>query len=69
MTRTVCQNCQASLQVPDDLVGKKARCPKCSSVMRIAPAGTGSSIFDDENWLDGGAGDSTPPAGPSGTPS
>ncbi|MHC4986026.1 MAG: zinc-ribbon domain-containing protein [Planctomycetota bacterium] len=70
MIRTVCQNCQASFQVPEDLVGKKVRCAKCASVMRIAPAGTGTSIFEDENWLDGGAGDGAPPAtGSNGSPS
>ena len=53
MIRTVCQNCRASFQVPEELLGKSLRCAKCSNVMRIAPAGGEDSIFEDENWLDG----------------
>ncbi|HZT83753.1 MAG TPA: hypothetical protein VFA26_26215 [Gemmataceae bacterium] len=29
---TACPNCQATVKAPDDMAGKKARCPKCQGV-------------------------------------
>lgn len=30
-----CSNCHRSLKAPDQAIGKKTRCPKCSTTMRI----------------------------------
>jgi hypothetical protein len=38
---TSCPDCQRNLKVPDDLVGKKVRCPGCS-IMFFAQVGVGS---------------------------
>lgn len=30
-----CSSCKASLKVPDNLAGKRGKCPKCSAVIEI----------------------------------
>jgi hypothetical protein len=35
----VCSSCQAKLNIPDNLAGKRAKCPKCQQVLTIPAAG------------------------------
>jgi hypothetical protein len=38
-----CQSCSKKLKVPDSAAGKKAKCPRCESVIVIEPADSGAS--------------------------
>ena len=33
-----CSSCKATLRVRDELGGRKVKCPKCSSIIEVAPA-------------------------------
>lgn len=42
---STCPNCQAESNVPDDLAGKRVKCPKCKESMRV-PQAAGEDGFD-----------------------
>lgn len=36
-----CQSCQSTLRVPDNLAGRKVKCPKCGGVADVGPSNSG----------------------------
>ena len=45
-----CSSCGRNLKTPDEMAGKKGKCPHCQAVMDIplsSTTGTGTSLFDD----------------------
>ncbi len=40
----VCTNCQSTIRVPDDAVGKKGKCPRCGTVITISAAGDAPAV-------------------------
>ena len=48
----VCSNaeCRKTLEVADDLAGKKVRCPKCRTVMVVPRADPGSDASDSTGY-------------------
>lgn len=68
MITVTCSNCSSKIKVPDNAAGKKGKCPKCGTVVRIpvpeseAPTimpGEGPSPFS----FDAGAAAPPPPSG------
>ncbi|HWG46710.1 MAG TPA: hypothetical protein VN688_28365 [Gemmataceae bacterium] len=43
----VCPDCDRKLRVPDDLLGKKVRCPGCSVMFKAAAVGAGGGEIED----------------------
>lgn len=41
--KLVCPDCQSTLQVPDGMEGKQARCPKCGSIFAIGDSATNTT--------------------------
>ncbi|MDG2468697.1 MAG: hypothetical protein P8M80_05415, partial [Pirellulaceae bacterium] len=35
MNQAICDSCQNQLQYPDEIAGKKVRCPKCKNVVSL----------------------------------
>lgn len=41
-TRVACSACQAKIMVPNKMLGKTAKCPKCAMAIKLAPDRTGT---------------------------
>lgn len=61
----VCSNCGKTLRVPNEHLGKKARCPACQSINLIQPAGypaNAQNLNSEESGSTSPSGDSENPA-------
>lgn len=42
-----CPNCHGKVRSPEELIGKKVQCPKCSTVFRVEAPNAGIEVVDD----------------------
>lgn len=47
-----CPNCRATVRSPQELIGKKVQCPKCSTIFRVEDPNPGIEVVEDVEVVD-----------------